>query len=397
MYSTTTDIHTMTINFGPQHPAAHGVLRLLIELDGEVVQYVDPHIGLLHRGSEKLIETKNVQQALPYFDRFDYVSMMAQEHVFACAVEKLFDLDVPSRAKYIRVLFLELTRILNHLLAITTHALDVGALTPFLWGFEEREFILSFYEAVSGARMHAAYICPGGVAKDLSLSLLIRISDFIIRCNKRLIELHQLLSENRIWKIRLSNVGVVSKQEAIQSGFSGVLLRGSGINFDLRLNTPYEIYNFLDFKIPLGIVGDCMDRYLIRLFEIQQSLEICNQCIYFLSNDQTQHFKLDDFKLTIPLKSKSKLVMESLIHHFKSATEGVFLPKDSIYFAAETPKGELGVLLFGNNDTNIYRCSIRAPGFYHLQSLPVMAKGGFLADLVTIIGTQDIVFGEIDR
>lgn len=385
----------MTVNFGPQHPAAHGVLRLLVELDGEIVRGVDPHIGLLHRGSEKLIETKTVQQALPYFDRFDYVSMMAQEHVFSVAVENLFDLVVPLRARYIRVLFLELTRILNHLLAITTHALDVGALTPFLWGFEERERLMYFYESVSGARLHSAYIRPGGVSEDVSNSLLEEIDLFIERCTVRVSELHELLSFNRIWRGRLENIGVVTKSVAISFGFSGVMLRGSGVCFDLRKQSPYETYDNLSFSIPVGTVGDCYDRYLIRVREIFESLLIVRQCISKIK--VYMGTKVNNLKFVFPKKAGSRFLMEDLIHHFKLSTEGLLLPMDYNYFAAEAPKGEFGVLLYGNGTSKIYRCRVRAPGFFHLQGLQSMSRGQFLADLVTIIGTQDIVSGEVDR
>ena len=394
-----TQIQNMTINFGPQHPAAHGVLRLLVTLDGEIVKYVDPHIGLLHRGTEKLFETKNVQQNLPYFDRFDYVSMMAQEHGFSYAVESLFDIIIPKKAQYIRVLFSESTRILNHLLAITTHALDVGALTPFLWGFEEREKIMEFYEKVSGARMHAAYIRPGGVTQDLPDGLLRDIEAFCFRCETRFSEIFNLLKNNRIWRSRLLNIGIVSKNEAINLGFSGVMLRGSGVFFDLRIHNPYEIYSELNFKIPLGIRGDCYDRFLIRSKEIFESLSIIKQCIlWFKSIDNEKlPYKLNNFKFSFPTKSKSKQTMESLIHHFKMSTEGLVLPRQSTYTAVEAPKGEFGVFLQGNSSSKIYRCKVRAPGFFHSQGLHYMSVGGFLADMVTIIGTQDIVFGEIDR
>jgi len=396
-------MENMTINFGPQHPAAHGVLRLLIALDGEIVRFVDPHIGLLHRGTEKLFETKNAQQNLPYFDRFDYVSMMAQEHGFSLAVENLFDLSIPIKAKYIRVLFLELTRVLNHLLAITTHALDVGALTPFLWGFEEREKIMEFYERVSGARMHAAYIRPGGVTQDLPELLLEDISIFCDRCYDRFLEIFDLLKTNRIWLSRLVNVGIVSKETAISLGFSGVMLRGSGVFFDLRAhNGGYEIYADLQFKVPIGDKGDCYDRFLIRSFEIFESLKIIKQCLHWFLGSEKQKkmnlpVKIEDFKLTSPLKSTAKKTMEGLIHHFKSATEGIVLPLNYCYCAVEAPKGEFGVFLEGSDASKPYRCRVRAPGFLHLQGLHYMALGSLLADTVTIIGTQDIVFGEIDR
>jgi NADH dehydrogenase I D subunit len=385
----------MTVNFGPQHPAAHGVLRLIIELDGEIVCFVDPHIGLLHRGSEKLIESKNAQQALPYFDRFDYVSMMSQEHVFSVAIERLFDKKISLKIQYIRVLFLELTRILNHLLAVTTHALDVGALTPFLWGFEEREKIMYFYESVSGARMHASYIRPGGISQDLPLSLLHEIQSFIERCEIRINELDSLLLNNRIWKSRLENIGIVSKDQCFLFGFSGVMLRGSGISFDLRKHTPYEVYDQICFNIPVGIKGDCFDRYRIRILEALESCKIVKQCCFQLLH---RFFPLNfDSKFNFPLKSRSKLMMEDLIHHFKLSTEGLHLPFDFNYFAAEAPKGEFGVFLQGNSSSKIFRCRVRAPGFFHLQSLADICRGAFLADLVTVIGTQDIVFGEIDR
>lgn len=392
-----TRIKNMVINFGPQHPAAHGVLRLIIELNGEIVRSLDPHIGLLHRGSEKLIETKNVYQALPYFDRFDYVSMMSQEHVFTSAVEYMFDVEIPKKAKFIRVLFLELTRILNHLLALTTHALDVGALTPFLWGFEEREIIMKFYESVSGARMHAAYIRPGGVSQDLPITMLDEIEIFVDRCVIRIFELQELLNCNRIWVNRLQNVGIISKKQALNYGFSGVLLRGSGVCFDLRFHNSYEIYDQLKFNIPIGIIGDSYDRYLIRIYEMQESLFLIKQCIFHLRKMPKEMTKSDTFKFVYPSKFNSKLLMEDLIHHFKLATEGLHLPVDSNYFCAEAPKGEFGVFLIGYNSSQIYRCHIRAPGFFHLQALNTMSRGLFLADLVTIIGTQDIVFGEIDR
>ena len=388
----------MNINFGPQHPAAHGVLRLLVALDGEIVKYVDPHIGLLHRGTEKLFETKNTQQNLPYFDRLDYVSMMAQEHCFSLAVENLFDVIIPQKAQYIRVLFLELTRVLNHLLALTTHALDVGALTPFLWGFEEREKIMEFYESVSGARMHAAYIRPGGVAQDLPDNLILDIDKFVERCFVRFTEIFELPKTNRIWTSRLVNVGIITKKKAIDYGFSGVLSRGSGVFYDLRLHDTYESYSLLKFKIPVGIAGDCFDRFLIRSYEIFESLNIIKQVLFWINtNSVYTSVKLENFKFSAPLKAKAKLSMESLIHHFKNATEGLVLPKKLTYTAVEAPKGEFGVFLMGDNNNKPVRCHIRAPGFFHLQGLDVMARGTYLADMVTIIGTQDIVFGEIDR
>ena len=382
------------MNFGPQHPAAHGVLRLVLELDGEVIVKADPHIGLLHRGTEKLIEHRNYLQALPYFDRLDYVSMMAQEHAYSLAIEKLLNCDVPLRAKYIRVIFSEITRILNHLLATTTHIMDVGAATPFLWGFEEREKLMEFYERVSGARMHAAYIRPGGVSQDLPIGLLNDIHIFINNFNSRLDEFEELLTGNRIWKQRLVDIGVVSYKEALDWSFSGVMLRGSGISWDLRKNQPYEIYDELEFEIPVGTNGDCYDRFLIRITEMRQSLKIINQC---LNNIPSGIIKTDDHKLFPPSRSLMKHSMESLIHHFKLYSEGFVVPQNETYTAVEAPKGEFGVFLVSNNTNKPYRCHIRPPGFAHLQGLNFMSKGHMISDVVTIIGTQDIVFGEVDR
>jgi NADH dehydrogenase (ubiquinone) Fe-S protein 2 len=382
------------LNFGPQHPAAHGVLRLVLELSGEKIKSADPHIGLLHRGTEKLIEYKNYYQALPYFDRLDYVSMMAQEHAYSLAVEILVKAIVPKRAQYIRVLFSEITRILNHLLAITAHALDVGAFTPFLWAFEEREKLFEFYERVSGARMHAAYIRPGGVNQDLPLGILKDIYLFLKQFNSRIDELEELLTNNRIWQSRLINVGIVTKQNAISWGFSGVLLRGSGVLWDLRKASSYEIYNELNFDIPIGYFGDCYDRYLIRIGEIRQSIRIIEQCI---NNIPLGLIKVDDRKLVLPIRKKMKSSMEALIHHFKLVTEGAYIHKGSHYTAIEAPKGEFGIYLMSNKTNKPYRCKIKAPGFLHLQGLNMMVENLLLADLVTIIGTQDIVFGEIDR
>lgn len=389
-------VKNFTLNFGPQHPAAHGVLRLLLELDGEIVCNADPHIGLLHRGTEKLIEYKTYLQALPYFDRLDYVSMMAQEHRYSLAVEYLLNLLnlIPQRARFIRVLFLEITRLLNHLLAITTHALDVGALTPFLWAFEEREKLMEFYERVSGARMHAAYIRPGGVSQDLPLGILDDIYLFIKNFVYRLNEIEELLSINRIWKSRLVNVGVVSLENAFDYGFSGVMLRGSGLMWDLRKNNSYECYDNLEFKIPVGYIGDCYDRFLIRVEEMRQSVYIIYQC---LNNIDVGLYKIDDYKYTSPLKSLMKYNMEALIHHFKYFSEGFSIPFNMCYTAVEAPKGEFGVFLVSNNTNKPYRCHIKAPGFLHLQGLNMMSKHHLLADVVTIIGTQDIVFGEVDR
>ncbi len=387
-------VKNISLNFGPQHPAAHGVLRLVLELQGEIVERSDPHIGLLHRGTEKLIEYKTYTQAIPYFDRLDYVSMMTQEHAYTLAVEKLLNLEVPLRAQYIRVLFSEITRILNHLLAVCCHALDVGALTPLLWGFEEREKLLEFYERVSGARMHAAYFRVGGVQSDLPLGLLDDIYQFAIQFSSRIDEMEELLTNNRIWKQRLVDVGVVTPEQAMDWGFSGVLLRGSGINWDLRKTQPYEVYDKLRFDIPVGKHGDCYDRYLIRVEEMRQSLRIIHQCLNLMP---TGPIKAEDQKLTPPSRKQMKSSMEALIHHFKLFSEGFVVPKSETYTAIEAPKGEFGVYLVSDGSNKPYRCKIKAPGFAHLQGLDFMAKGHLLADVVTIIGTLDIVFGEVDR
>ena len=388
------EIKNFTLNFGPQHPAAHGVLRLVLELDGEVIEKADPHIGLLHRGTEKLIEYKNYTQALPYFDRLDYVSMMASEHAYSLAVEKLLRCDMPLRAQYIRVLFSEITRILNHLLAISCHALDVGAMTPLLWAFEEREKFMEFYERVSGARLHAAYFRPGGVSQDLPLGLCEDIYQFANHFTQRLDEMEEMLTSNRIWKQRLVDIGVVTYDEAIAWGFSGVMLRGSGVSWDLRKNQPYEIYEQLDFSIPVGVNGDCFDRYLIRMSEMRESLKIIMQC---LNNLPEGPVKVDDAKIVPPSRTDMKESMESLIHHFKFFTENFTVPAGETYTAVEAPKGEFGVFLVADGSSNPYRCKIRPPGFTHLQGLDFMVKGHMLADVVTMIGTQDIVFGEVDR
>jgi NADH dehydrogenase (ubiquinone) Fe-S protein 2 len=388
------ELKSFSLNFGPQHPAAHGVLRLVLELNGEVVERADPHIGLLHRGTEKLIETKNYLQALPYFDRLDYVSMMAQEHAYSLAVESLLQCEIPVRAQYIRVIFAEITRILNHLLAITTHALDVGALTPFLWGFEEREKLMEFYERVSGARLHAAYIRPGGVDQDLPVGLLDDIYTFIVQFSARVDELEELLTGNRIWKERLVDIGVVSAEEALNHGFTGVMVRGSGISWDLRKNQPYEIYESISFDVPIGLNGDCYDRYLIRIHEMRQSIRILNQCINLIESGPV---KTENNKVVPPTRAHMKHSMESLIHHFKLFSEGFVVPQGSIYRAVEAPKGEFGVFLVSDGTNKPYRCRIRSPGFFHLQGLDFMSKGHMIADVVTIIGTQDIVFGEVDR
>jgi len=389
-----TNIKSFMMNFGPQHPAAHGVLRLILELEGEVVKKADPHIGLLHRGTEKLIENKNYLQGLPYFDRLDYVSMMAQEHAYSLAIEKLLKIEIPLRAQYIRVIFLEITRILNHLLAVTCHALDVGAMTPLLWGFEEREKLMEFYERVSGARMHAAYFRPGGVQQDLPLNFLEDLFQFVTAFTTRIDEFEELLSNNRIWKQRLVNIGIVTKKEALDWGFSGVMLRGSGIPWDLRKSQPYEVYDKTPFDIPVGTNGDCFDRYLIRIQEMRQSLRIILFCINNIPEGQ---IKIDDKKITPPSRFEMKNSMESLIHHFKYYTQGFDVPQGTTYVTVEAPKGEFGVFLKSDGSNRPYRCHIKAPGFVHLQGLPFMSKGHMIADVVTIIGTQDIVFGEIDR
>jgi len=382
------------INFGPQHPAAHGVLRLVVELSGESIVRSEPHIGLLHRGTEKLIELKNYVQALPYFDRLDYVSIMAQEHAYCLAIENLLHIFVPARAKFIRVIFLEITRLLNHLLAVSTHALDVGALTPFLWAFEEREKLIEFYERVSGARMHAAYFRPGGVYQDLPLGLIDDLITFSKTFSKRLDEFEEILTNNRIWKNRLIGVGIVTRDSALEYGFSGPMLRGSGIAWDLRKVSPYEVYSDLKFSVFVGTYGDCYDRYLVRLYEIRESLNIIKQLLDNLPNG---FIKVDDKKITPPSRAFIKFSMESLIHHFKLYSEGFSIPYGETYVSVEAPKGEFGVYLQSNGSSRPARCRIRAPGFFHLQGLDFMAKNHMLADLVTIIGTQDIVFGEVDR
>ena len=392
--STLKKIKLYNINFGPQHPSAHGVLRLILELSGETIKRADAHIGLLHRGTEKLIEHKTYLQALPYVDRLDYVSMMAQEHCYSMCVEKLLKVKIPERAKYIRVIFCEITRILNHLMSLTTHALDVGALTPFLWAFEERVKLMEFYERVSGARMHSAYIRPGGVNQDLPLGLMTDIYNFISQFRSRINELEELLTNNRIWKQRLINVGVVSKKNAFNWGFSGVLVRGSGISWDLRKTQPYEIYSDLDFKIPVGDNGDCYDRYLVRIEEMRQSLSIINQALNKIPQGS---IKTPNSKIINSSRSKIKYDMESLITHFKIYSEGALVPKGQTYTAVEAPKGEFGVHLISDGSKKPYRCKIKAPGFLHLQGIDFMSRNHSIADIVTIIGTQDIVFGEVDR
>jgi NADH-quinone oxidoreductase subunit D len=390
-----TETKNLNINFGPQHPAAHGVLRLILEMDGEVVERADPHIGLLHRGTEKLIEHKTYTQAVPYFDRLDYVSPMAQEHAFALAVEKLLNCEVPIRAKYIRVLFSELTRILNHILNVTTFALDVGAMTPLLWMFEEREKIIEFYERASGSRMHANYFRPGGVAQDLPQGLIEDIAAFAESFPKMIDDMEELITQNRIFKQRLVDIGVVTAAEAVELGFTGPMLRGSGVAWDLRRSQPYEVYDKLDFKIPIGKNGDCYDRYLVRVLEMRESIKIVKQCITQMP--KTGEVKSFDRKVIPPKRAEMKHSMEALIHHFKLFTEGYHVPKGETYTAVETPKGEFGVYLVSDGTNKPYRCFIRGTGFAHLQALEFMSKGHMLADVVANIGSMDIVFGEIDR
>nr|WAK84997.1 NADH dehydrogenase subunit 7 [Amicula sp. isolate GU52X-4 cfCalB7] len=387
-------VKNFTLNFGPQHPAAHGVLRLILELNGETVSRATPHIGLLHRGTEKLIEYKNYLQALPYFDRLDYVSMLSQEHSYCLAIEKLINCKIPERAQYIRVIFAEITRLLNHLLAIGCHAMDVGAMTPMLWAFEEREKLMEFYERVSGARMHASYFRPGGVYSDLPIGLLSDISIFVEEFNYKILEIEEMLSENRIWKQRLVDIGIVSAKGAMDWGFSGVMLRGSGICWDLRKSQPYEIYNKVDFHIPTGNNGDCYDRYLIRIVEMKESVKIISQCIEKIPFGL---IKSNDNKISPPNRFELKQSMESIIHHFKIYTSGFSISTNETYIGTEAPKGEFGVYLISNNTNKPYRCKIKSPGFAHLQALNYMSEGHMIADIVTIIGTQDIVFGEIDR
>ncbi|WP_370264431.1 NADH-quinone oxidoreductase subunit D [Limnobacter sp.] len=415
------EIKNYTLNFGPQHPAAHGVLRLVLELDGEVVQRADPHIGLLHRGTEKLAEHKTFIQSLPYMDRLDYVSMMANEHAYCMAIEKLLGIEVPERAQYIRVMFDEITRILNHLLWIGAHGLDVGAMAVFLYAFREREDLMDCYEAVSGARLHAAYYRPGGVYRDLpdrmpqykpskvrsakkvdelnrnrQGSLLDFIDDFTQRFPKYVDEYETLLTDNRIWKQRLVGVGVVSPERALSMGFTGPMLRGSGIAWDLRKKQPYEVYDRLSFDIPVGKNGDCYDRYLVRVEEMRQSNKIIKQCVDWLRANPGPVMS-DNHKVAPPKRVDMKSNMEELIHHFKLFTEGMHVPEGEAYSAVEHPKGEFGIYLMADGANKPYRLKIRAPGFAHLQGLDEMSRGHMLADVVTIIGTQDIVFGEIDR
>ncbi|MBN8449316.1 MAG: NADH-quinone oxidoreductase subunit D [Candidatus Accumulibacter sp.] len=415
------ELRNFTLNFGPQHPAAHGVLRMVLELDGEVVMRADPHIGLLHRATEKLAENKTWIQSLPYMDRLDYVSMMCNEHAYCMAVEKLLQIEVPLRAQYIRVMFDEITRILNHLLWVGCHGLDVGAMTMVLYAFREREDLVDAYEAVSGARMHAAYYRPGGVYRDLpdslpqyqeskwksaaqikpfnearSGSLLDFLDDFVSRFPKLLDEYETLLTDNRIWKQRLVNVGIVSPERALQRGFSGPMLRGSGIAWDLRKKQPYEVYDRLDFDIPVGVTGDSYDRYLVRMEEMRQSNRIVKQCIDWLRQNPGPVMS-DNHKVAPPDREAMKSNMEELIHHFKLCTEGIHVPEGEAYAAVEHPKGEFGIYLMSDGANKPYRLKIRAPGYVHLSAMDEMVRGHMLADVVTIIGSQDVVFGEIDR
>ncbi|AHJ68896.1 NADH-quinone oxidoreductase subunit D [Granulibacter bethesdensis] len=388
------EIDSHAINFGPQHPAAHGVLRLVLELDGEVVERADPHIGLLHRGTEKLIEYKSYLQALPYFDRLDYVSPMCEEHAFALATEKLLGITAPERAQWIRTMFAEITRILNHLLNLTTYALDGGAMTPVLWGHEEREKLLEFHEAVSGARFHANYFRPGGVAKDLPAGLTDRIADWTEKFPAFIDDMAGLLSDNRIWKQRVVDIGRMTPEQALAWGFSGPCIRASGIPWDLRKSQPYDKYAEVDFEVPVGRNGDCYDRYLVRVEEMRQSVRIVKQC---LGKIRPGPIKVQDHKITPPPRAEMKRSMEALIHHFKLYTEGYHVPEGATYTAVESPKGEFGVYLVSDGSNRPYRCKIRPTGFAHLQAIDVMAHRHMLADAVVIIGSLDLVFGEVDR
>ena len=415
------EMKNYTLNFGPQHPAAHGVLRLILELDGEVVERADPHIGLLHRGTEKLAESKPYNQSIGYMDRLDYVSMMCNEHAYVMSIEKMLGIKVPERAEYIRVMFDEITRIMNHLMWIGTHALDVGAMSVFLYAFREREALIDCYEAVSGSRMHATYYRPGGVYRDLpdkmpqyldsklrskeklekinenrQGSLLDFIEDFAKNFPKSIQQYSDLLTDNRIWKQRLVNIAIVSPERAMQLGFTGAMLRGSGVEWDIRKNEPYSVYDQLDFEIPVGVTGDCYDRYLVRMEEMRQSTRIINRCVGWLKANPGPVMS-DDHKVTPPNREDMKGDMESLIHHFKLFTEGYCLPEGESYTAVEAPKGEFGVYLVSDGANKPYRVKIRAPGFAHLAAMDEMAKGHMLSDVVTIIGSQDIVFGEVDR
>ena len=388
------EIDSHSINFGPQHPAAHGVLRLILEMDGEVVERADPHIGLLHRGTEKLIEYKTYMQAIPYFDRLDYVSPMCMEHAFALATEKLLGIEPPERAKWIRTMFSEITRILNHLLNVTTYALDVGAITPALWGFEEREKLMEFYEAASGARLHANYFRPGGVAKDLPHGLEAKIGEWAATFPKFIDDLEGLLTNNRIWKQRTVDIGIISAEDALAWGFSGPPLRASGVPWDLRRSQPYEMYEQLEFDIPVGRNGDCYDRYLMRIGEMRESVKIVTQCLARMTPGPV---KIQDRKFTPPTRVEMKKSMEALIHHFKLYTEGYHVPAGATYTTVESPKGEFGVYLIADGTNRPYRCKIRPTGFAFLQAMEKLSKRHMLADAVAIIGSLDVVFGEIDR
>lgn len=388
------DNNHITVNFGPQHPAAHGVLRLVLDLDGEVVTRVDPHIGLLHRGTEKLIEHKTYLQALPYLDRLDYVAPMNQEHAFVLATERLLGIEVPRRAQFIRVLYNEIGRILNHMLNVTTQAMDVGALTPPLWGFEEREKLMVFYERASGSRMHAAYFRTGGVHQDLPPDLLEDIGEFCEHFPKVLDDIEVLLTGNRIFKQRNVDIGVINREQAEAWGMSGVMLRSTGVKWDLRRNQPYEVYDELDFKIPVGKNGDCYDRYLMRMEEMRQSNEIMKQCLKKMPSGPVI---TENKKVTPPRRAEMKKSMEALIHHFKLYTEGFHVPAGEVYAAVEAPKGEFGVYLIADGTNKPYRCKFRAPSFAHLQAMDFMCKGHMLADVSAILGSIDIVFGEVDR
>ena len=415
------EMKNYTLNFGPQHPAAHGVLRLILELDGEVVERADPHIGLLHRGTEKLAESKPYNQSIGYMDRLDYVSMMCNEHAYVMSIEKMLGLKVPVRAEYIRVMFDEITRIMNHLMWIGTHGLDVGAMSVFLYAFRERETLIDCYEAVSGSRMHATYYRPGGVYRDLpdtmpqyldsklrseeklkeinenrQGSLLDFIEDFAKNFPKSIQQYSDLLTDNRIWKQRLVNIAIVSPERAMQLGFTGAMLRGSGVEWDIRKNEPYSVYDKLDFEVPVGVTGDCYDRYLVRMEEMRQSTNIINQCVAWLKANPGPVMS-DDHKVTPPNREDMKDDMESLIHHFKLFTEGYCLPEGEAYTAVEAPKGEFGVYMVSDGANKPYRVKIRAPGFAHLAAMDEMSRGHMLSDVVTIIGSQDIVFGEVDR
>ncbi|MFL2789537.1 MAG: NADH-quinone oxidoreductase subunit D [Paracoccaceae bacterium] len=388
-------IRNFNINFGPQHPAAHGVLRLVLELDGEIVERCDPHIGLLHRGTEKLMESRTYLQNLPYFDRLDYVSPMNQEHAWCLAIEKLTKTEVPYKASLIRVLYSEIGRILNHLLNITTQAMDVGALTPPLWGFEEREKLMVFYERACGARLHAAYFRPGGVHRDLPVQLLDDIASWCKTFPKVLNDIDQLLTDNRIFKQRNVDIGIISEKDILDFGFSGVMVRGSGLSWDLRKSQPYECYNDFEFKIPVGKSGDCYDRYLVRMEEMRQSLSIIEQAIDKIKLENGEIMSRG--KIAPPDRAEMKTSMEALIHHFKLYTEGFHVPDGEVYASVEAPKGEFGVYLVADGTNRPYRAKLRAPGFLHLQAIDHMCKGHQLADVSAIIGTMDVVFGEIDR